>query len=100
MGRTGWALVLCAAACASGGGSITQAAPDGGGGGIIVSLPDAGIDAGSLPDAGIDAGVPDAGPLGGGDWRQYRHDARGGSENAGVFAAAEVPNLGRGLARA
>jgi outer membrane protein assembly factor BamB len=96
MGRIWWAWVLCAAACASGGGSVTQAASDGGGGGVIISLPDAGIDAGSLPlpDAG---GLPDsgadAGPLGGGDWRQYRHDSRGGSENAGVFAAAEVANL-------
>jgi outer membrane protein assembly factor BamB len=92
MGKAWSASVLCAAACASGGGSVTQA-PDGGGGGIIISLPDAGNPA----DAGIDAGIPDsgvdAGPLGGGDWREYRHDARGGSENAGVFAAAEVANL-------
>lgn len=47
---------------------------------------------GGAPDGG-DAGPPDAGPLGGGDWRQYRYDARGGSENPGVFASAEVPNL-------
>ncbi|HEY6909872.1 MAG TPA: PQQ-binding-like beta-propeller repeat protein [Myxococcales bacterium] len=97
-------MLLCAAACASGGGGSIAQAPDAGGNGSIVSvpdagivLPDAGIDAG-LPDSGVDAGLPDAGlpdagPLGGGDWRQYRHDARGGSENAGVFAAAEVANL-------
>ena len=93
-------MLLCATACASGGGSIAPA-PDGGGGGSIVTVPDAGIAAGP-PDSGIDAGIPDAGlpdscvdkgPLGGGDWRQYRHDGRGGSENAGVFAAAEVANL-------
>lgn len=95
MGRTGWALVLCAAACASGGGGSVTQAPDGGGGGVIVSLPDAGSDLPDAgpPDAGADAGPLDAGPLGGGDWRQYRHDPRGDSENGGVFAAAEVANL-------
>ena len=100
--RGAWCgLVLCATACGSGGGRLANAA-DGGGGGVIVSIPDAGIDAGTLPDAGLDGGLPDAGvdggrpdagPLGGGDWRQFRHDARGGSENGGIFAAAEAPNL-------
>lgn len=51
------------------------------------AVPDAGVDAGTLPDAGV------AGPLGGGDWGQYRHDQHGASENPATFAASEVPNL-------
>src|SRR5438093_880541 len=35
----------------------------------------------------------DAAVAGGGDWNQYRHDPRGGSENPGVFAAAEAAKL-------
>ena len=70
MGRVALsAVVLCVAACGSSGGS-------------------------GVPDAGPpDPGPPDAGPPGGGDWRQYRYDARGGSVNPGVFAASEVANL-------
>src|ERR1700674_5061961 len=82
------AIVLCAAACGSSGGGSAPPVTDAGGGGVVLP-PD-----GGAPDAGPpDAGPPDAGPLGGGDWRQYRYDARGGSDNPGVFAAAEVPNL-------
>jgi outer membrane protein assembly factor BamB len=42
-----------------------------------------------------DAGIPDAGPgpLGGGDWGQYRHDQRGQSENPATFAASEAASL-------
>src|SRR6266403_804564 len=83
MGRSALlGIVLCVAGCGSaagGGGAVGPTAstsPDGG-----------------APDAGPDAGPPDAGPLGGGDWSQYRHDARGASENPGVFAASEVANL-------
>src|ERR1700687_2586528 len=102
MGRVALsAVVLCVAACGSSGGSgasgvgnagvsadagVDGGTPTGGGGG---GGPDAGP-----PDAGPpDAGPPDAGPPGGGDWRQYRYDARGGSVNPGVFAASEVANL-------
>ena len=45
-------------------------------------------------DGGSGSVVTDAGlPAGGGDWSQYRHDERGGSENPGVFAAAEAGKL-------
>src|SRR5690242_8724846 len=83
------ALLGCSLACAGGGG----------GGGSVGITTDAGTpagnDAGSVdagPDGGNDAGI-DAGPPGGGDWRQYRHDGRGGSENAGVFAASAAGDL-------
>jgi outer membrane protein assembly factor BamB len=92
MGRVALsALVLCAAACGSGGG------PRASGGGIIAAPVDGGADAGPSVDGGTtvlpDGGPADAGPLGGGDWRQYRYDARGGSGNPGVFAASEAANL-------
>src|SRR4051812_12037299 len=102
MGRGLSALVLCATACAGGPSRLTQEGDGGSGvvavadagsdGGAPDSGLDAGIDAGEPPDSGVDAGT-DAGPLGGGDWRQYRYDARGCSENPGTFAASEVPNL-------
>ncbi|HZX94278.1 MAG TPA: PQQ-binding-like beta-propeller repeat protein [Myxococcales bacterium] len=98
MGRGLSALVLCATACAGGPSRLTQEG-DGGSGVVAVAdagsdggAPDSGLDAGEPPDSGVDAGT-DAGPLGGGDWRQYRYDARGCSENPGTFAASEVPNL-------
>src|SRR5205085_9108699 len=84
MGQTAlFAIVLCALACGSGGG----------GPGNITPPVDGGNDGGNVPDAGPDAGPPDAGPLGRGDWGQYRHDPLGRSENPGVFEAAEVANL-------
>ena len=74
--------------------AITQDPPDAGSGSIGGLVPDAGLpDAGvSLPDAGL---IPDAGPgpLGGGDWPQYRHDQRGGSQNPATFSLAEAKNL-------
>src|SRR5437868_2504606 len=82
MGRAAlFAIVLCALACGSGGG----------GSGNVTPPPDGGTDGG--PDAGPDGGPVDAGPLGGGDWGQYRHDPVGRSENPGVFEAAEVANM-------
>src|SRR5438128_10958259 len=74
-------IVLFALACGSGGG----------GSGNVTLPPDGGPDGG--PDAGPDGGPVDAGPLGGGDWAQYRRDPLGRSENPGVFEAAEVANL-------
>src|SRR5207248_8362904 len=85
MGRAGlFAIVLCALACGSGSGNVPPLPPDGGS--------DGGTDGGN-PDGGPDGGPVDAGPLGGGDWGQYRHDPLGRSENPGVFEAAEVANL-------
>jgi outer membrane protein assembly factor BamB len=65
---------------------------------------DSDSDAGEPPsgapsaDAGTDGGVavaapPDAGPHGGGDWLQYRHDQRGGSVNAGSFTVEDAAGL-------
>jgi outer membrane protein assembly factor BamB len=48
-------------------------------------------DAGPPPGTGISA--PDAGPLGGGDWMQYRHDQRGGSLDDGTFTASDAAAL-------
>ncbi len=97
-------LLVCSLACgsgpaASGPGGAGDVSPDAGapdGGSLDGAVPDGGgsPDGGGGPDrGGPDAGGPDAGPLGGGDWPQYRHDARGGSENPGVFAASQVANL-------
>ena len=65
---------------------------------VATQDPDAGSGSVSPPDAGTpDAGTPDAGlppgPLGGGDWSQYRYDQRGGSENPATFTVAEANNL-------
>jgi outer membrane protein assembly factor BamB len=76
---TGGALLVALLACSSGAGP---------GANNDVAVADGGTDAGSP-----DGGSLDAGPLGGGDWNQYRHDARGGSLNGGTFAASEAPNL-------
>ena len=64
--------------------------PDGG----TVSDGGPATDGGTTPDGGttVDAGVPD-GPLGGGDWLQYRHDPTGCSSNAGVFTADDARSL-------
>ncbi len=102
MGRVALsAVVLCVAACGSSGGSGASGVGNAGvsaDAGVDGGTPTGGGDAGppdaGPPDAGPpDAGPPDAGPPGGGDWRQYRYDARGGSVNPGVFAASEVANL-------
>jgi outer membrane protein assembly factor BamB len=85
----GLGILLCAVACGSGGGARTEAD---GGVGTVGPPEDGGPDAGPS-DPTVDAGPTDAGPLGGGDWRQYRHDLSGGSENPGIFAASEVANL-------
>src|SRR5438067_7165974 len=82
-------IALCAVACGSGGGGsgiVTPPADGGGDGGTDAGNPD-----GGNPDGG--GGGVDAGPLGGGDWGQYRHDPLGRSENPGIFEAAEVGNL-------
>jgi outer membrane protein assembly factor BamB len=102
--RIGCAIIatFLAAACGSDSGS-----PGGTGsvGGIDGGTTDAGSTSpGGATDAGApDGGVPDGGtvdagpplPLGGGDWPQFRHDARGGSENPAIFAASEVASLQR-----
>jgi outer membrane protein assembly factor BamB len=93
---------LIAAACSSSAPAHPRGGddPDSGSPDILPGAdagPDAGVDAGG--DAGPpDAGPPDAGPgpLGGGDWGQYRHDQRGGSENPATFTAAEAKTLGAG----
>jgi outer membrane protein assembly factor BamB len=92
---------LVVAACGSkpatqGPPTVVIADPDGGsgstGGTGDAGVPDAGPADAGTPDAGPpDAGPP--GPLGGGDWGQYRHDQRGQSENPATFAASEVANL-------
>src|SRR2546428_4202807 len=64
----------------SAGGSSSSGNPD-------PSTPDAGS-----PDAG--AGSSSTGPVGGGDWLQYRYSPLGGtSENPGVFAASEAASV-------
>jgi outer membrane protein assembly factor BamB len=47
-------------------------------------------DAGQPPTGVI---APDAGPAGGGDWMQYRHDLRGGSLDDGTFSATDAAGL-------
>ena len=76
-------IVLCALACGSGGG----------GSGNVTPPTDGGTDGGNVQDGGPDGGPVDAGPLGGGDWGQYRHDPLGRSENPGIFEATEVANM-------
>lgn len=91
---------LAATACSSGpstppheNGAPSVLPPSDAGGGA--GVPDAG--SGGAPDGGSpDAGAPDSGtpgPLGGGDWGQYRHDQRGSSENPATFSAAEARTL-------
>lgn len=88
MGR---AVLILALAAACGGGSAPSAPPP-----TQTQDPDAG--SGSVAP-GADGGVPDAGPpvvpgpLGGGDWSQYRYDQRGGSVNPATFTVAEAKNL-------
>jgi polyvinyl alcohol dehydrogenase (cytochrome) len=63
--------------------------PDGGSGSVVPPAPDAGVP--PVPDAGTPP--PPPGPLGGGDWTQFRYDQRGASENPATFSKSEVPNI-------
>jgi outer membrane protein assembly factor BamB len=86
-------VALAVSACGGGGsggagGGATGATPDGGSG--------AGGSGGGGTGGGSDGGTGGGGAAlapGGGDWAQYRGGVRGTSENPGLFAAAEVPNL-------
>ena len=87
-----WAVAAAALACSCSSASAPQAGRDNSGSGSVGGAADAGP--GGASDAGpSEAGPPDSGPPppgGGGDWGQYRHDQRGGSENPAIFTAADA----------
>jgi outer membrane protein assembly factor BamB len=99
-----WWLVVVALAVACAGKSASVDSGGTGSGGPPPALDAGPADAGPIDagpdDAGpVDAGppeidpVPDAGPSGGGDWLQYRHDERGGSLDDGTFSTADAAAL-------
>ncbi|HEY2027946.1 MAG TPA: PQQ-binding-like beta-propeller repeat protein [Myxococcales bacterium] len=109
MRALGWAVAMAVTAC-SGKATVVAATADtgpgasDGGASASSQQPDGGtatqLDGGAAtqPDGGQTtiSGQPDAGSpsaRGGGDWMQYRHDARGVSMNQGDFSVADAQSL-------
>ena len=83
---------LLAAACGTKSAPSSPAAndpADAGSGSVAPPAPDAGTP--PAPDAGTPP--PPPGPLGGGDWSQYRYDQHGASENPATWSTTEIANL-------
>lgn len=89
MNRWTWGMLLCitvAAACDKGGGPTPEPTPPTVDSGVNVGGEDAGV-----PDAGTDAGV--VGPVGGGDWLQYRSGPEGTWANGGTFTVEQAAGV-------